>query len=219
VTATRTDANPTNDIAVANLSLAGQVGPPGEACAGAQHAKLVEICGAVQAGITIVAAAGNESQDFQSLWPATYDGVLAVTAMADSDGQAGGRGPTLPSGCSDAEADDTVAFFSNFATLPDDRVHTVAAPGVCIGSTWPDGLYAIHSGTSFATPLVSGTVALCIASGPCAGLTPRQIIQKVVSDAGAYNTSKNGSGHGFQGDPLRPISGRYYGYLINAGIY
>jgi subtilisin len=61
--------------------------------------------------------------------------------------------------------------------------------------------------------------ALCIFSGPCAGLAPAQIMQKIVSDAAAYNNSKNGTGYGFQGDPLRPISGKYYGYLIRAGVY
>jgi subtilisin family serine protease len=40
-----------------------------------------------------------------------------------------------------------------------------------------------------ASPHVAGTVALCIASGPCAGLTSAQIIQKIVSDAAAYNTA------------------------------
>jgi hypothetical protein len=25
--------------------------------------------------------------------------------------------------------------------------------------------------------------------------------------------------YGFQGDPLRPINGKYYGYLIRAGSY
>jgi hypothetical protein len=44
-------------------------------------------------------------------------------------------------------------------------------------------------------------------------------MQKIVSDAAAYNNSKNGTGYGFQGDPLRPISGKYYGYLIRAGVY
>ncbi len=115
--------------------------------------------------------------------------------------------------------DDSAAWFSNFATLAQDRVHTVAAPGVCIGSTYPGGLYAANSGTSFASPLVAGTVALCIAAGPCAGLTPRQIIQKIVADASAYNSTKKNSGYGFEGDPLRPISGKYYGYLIRAALY
>jgi hypothetical protein len=26
-------------------------------------------------------------------------------------------------------------------------------------------------------------------------------------------------GYGFQGDPFRPISGKYYGYLIWTGLY
>ena len=55
-----------------------------------------------------------------------------------------------------------------------------------------------------------------MAAGRCAGLTPAQIIQKIVTDA-AYTTKD--SGYGFQGDPLRPISGKYYGYLIRAGLY
>jgi subtilisin len=38
-----------------------------------------------------------------------------------------------------------------------------------------------------------------------------------VADAAAY--SQANPGYGFQGDPLRPISGRYYGYLIRAGLY
>jgi subtilisin family serine protease len=50
---------------------------------------------------------------------------------------------------------------SNFATTVEDSAHTIAAPGVCVGSTFVDGTYRIGSGTSFATPLVSGTVALC----------------------------------------------------------
>jgi subtilisin family serine protease len=75
------------------------------------------------------------------------------------------------------------------------------------------------SGTSFASPLVAGTAALCIYSGPCAGLSPAQIVRKMVADASAYNTDNKNSGYGFQGDPLRPISGKYYGYLIRAGQY
>ena len=59
----------------------------------------------------------------------------------------------------------------------------------------------------------------CIFSGPGAGLTRAQIIQTIVSDAAAYNTDKTNVGYGFQGDPLRPISGGYYGYPIWAEPY
>ena len=54
-------------------------------------------------------------------------------------------------------------------------------------------------------------------SGPCDGLTSRQIIEKIVGDAAAYNLAH--PGYGFVGDPLRPITGKYYGYLIRAGQY
>jgi hypothetical protein len=37
------------------------------------------------------------------------------------------------------------------------------------------------------------------------------------SDAASYNVAN--SGYGFQGDPLRPVTGKYYGYLIRAGLY
>ena len=92
-------------------------------------------------------------------------------------------------------------------------------PASASAPPYPGGEYRVSSGTSFASPLVAGTVALCIASGPCAGLTPRQIIQKIVADASAYNSTKKNSGYGFEGDPLRPISGKYYGYLIRAALY
>ena len=78
--------------------------------------------------------------------------------------------------------------------------------------------YATCPGTSFSSPYVAGTVALCIADGQCAGLTPAQIIQKMVSDAAAYNDSN--PGYGFTGDPLHsPDPSKFYGYLIHAGSY
>lgn len=228
VLSTRTDADSTNDIAVVNMSLGGVVendGDRGSCPASARDAFHIAHCNIVAAGITIVVAASNEAADIQEQAPAAYDDVLTATAMTDLDGQPGGLQPSTGE-CSSALnrefpiADDTAAdSFSNFATLAEDQAHTVAAPGVCISSTYPDGQYGVAVGTSFASPLVAGTVALCIASGPCSGLTPRQIIQKIVSDAAAYNTAKKNSGYGFQGDPLRPISGKYYGYLIRAAQY
>jgi hypothetical protein len=79
--------------------------------------------------------------------------------------------------------------------------------------------YLTISGTSMASPHVAGAVALCIASGSCAGLSPAEIIAKFVADARAYNESRKGRGYGFLGDPLRPIAGEYYGYLIRASLY
>ncbi len=137
--------------------------------------------------------------------------------MVDTDGQPGGLGPNAI--CT-GDPDDTPAYFSNFATLGADRGHVVSAPGECISSTYPGGLYAGGSGTSLSAPSITGTVALCIASGnrPCAGLTPAQIVAKIVADDAAYNAAN--PGYGFTGDPLHsPDPNKYFGYLIYAGLY
>jgi subtilisin len=226
VTSTRTDADATNDIAVANMSLGffgAKVGDDGN-CGLTNHDVLhLAICNSVAAGVSWVVSAGNTAGDFQSQVPASYDEVLTVTAMADFNGQPGGGAPFT---CR-PDTDDAFASFSSFATLTADQAHTIAAPGRCILSTaapnsliWGGSkapLYGVISGTSMASPHVAGTVALCIFSGGCAGLTPAQIIEKMRSDAEVYNNAN--PGYGFVGDPLRPVSGKYYGYLIRAALY
>ncbi len=215
VAGTRRDGASDNDIAIANMSL-GTTGTDDGACGAIAHnATHAAICGLTRLGVTVVASAGNDSADFQFQEPAAFGEVLAVTAMADRDGQPGGLGGQFV--CEPSEVDDTPATFTNFATVPHDRSHVVSAPGVCIASTFPGSTYGLGSGTSFAAPIASGVVALCLAYGPCAGLTPAQIVARIVSDAEEYNQAN--PTYGFEGDPLRPDGGRYFGYLINAGLY
>ncbi len=90
VTSTRTDLDPNNNIAVANMSLGGggsDDGNCGNSNADAEH---LAICNSVNAGVTYVVAAGNDGVNFASSTPASYNEVLTVTAIADYNGQPGG---------------------------------------------------------------------------------------------------------------------------------
>ncbi|HKW78573.1 MAG TPA: S8 family serine peptidase, partial [Candidatus Limnocylindria bacterium] len=173
------------------------------------------ICRSTAAGVTYVVAAGNSATDLDTSTPAAYPEALTVTAASDSDGAPGGTGGAPA--CRPSEGDDTFASFSNFAVSATAVSHTIAGPGVCILSTWLGTSYNTISGTSMATPHVSGAVALCFgengAAGPCAGMTPAQVVQKLRADAQAHATPANG----FTGDPNSPVGGRYYGYLLWAG--
>jgi len=215
------DGNPRNDIPIANMSLSGPVQPDDERCGRvAGDAGHYAVCGLTDAGVTSAVAAGNVTMPLTNVGPATYSEVLTVSAMSDFDGQPGGGAPPDCYGFDYGqfgEADDTPAVFSNWAVLPIDAAHTVAAPGVCVYSTYIDSQYATWDGTSFSTPIVSAIVALCIHSGECAGLGPKAIVRKIARDAATYN--QRHPAYGYEGDPLRPFEDRYYGYLINAGIY
>jgi subtilisin family serine protease len=116
------------------------------------------IAAADRAGILFVTAAGNESSnnDRVASYPANdaSDAVIAVTATNRSN---------------------RLAAFSNVGSTTVD----LAAPGVAILSTVPGGGYATFSGTSMATPYVTGTVALMAAANPRA--TPAEIRSAILS--------------------------------------
>lgn len=145
------------NIKVANMSLGGS-GASDNNCGYANNDPLHKaICKSRDAGVTYVVAAGNESKSASLSVPASYDdAVITVSALADSDGTLGGLGSPTPYG-----SDDTFATFSNFGTGVD-----LGAPGVDIYSTYKGGGYATLSGTSMATPHVSGAAVLYIKNNP-----------------------------------------------------
>jgi subtilisin family serine protease len=101
----------------------------------------------VAKGLLIVAAAGNAGPQSPPLYPAAYDGVIAVTAL----------GP----------ANDLYAQANRGIQIG------LAAPGVDILSLKPKGGYDVQSGTSLAAAHVSGILALMLEKRPDA--TPRDV--------------------------------------------
>jgi len=101
------------------------------------------IARATNDGILFVAAAGNRATniDRTAYYPARYPGVISVAAI-DSSG--------------------SLASFSNFGQVN----VPIAAPGVSTLSTYLNGQYAYMSGTSMATPHVTGVLALMAAAAP-----------------------------------------------------
>ncbi|HKP91113.1 MAG TPA: S8 family serine peptidase [Thermoleophilaceae bacterium] len=219
-------------IKVANSSQIMLTAKPDDGNCGYSNGDVLHqaICRSTAAGITWVFGAGNNGTvAFTNGAGPNYREVLTTTAAADSNGtpNVGSRSTfscTQIIGSSSkskppSETDDKYASFSSYAssTNATQVSHTVAAPGQCIWSTFKGGTYGYLNGTSMAAPHATGTVELCIVAGQCTG-TPAEIIQKIRTDAQAYNQAN--PFYGFTGDPLHsPVSGHYYGYLLRPGLY
>ena len=126
------------------------------------------ICRVVAGGITVVAAAANDHHNAGLNIPASYNEVITVSALADTDGKPGGLGGHRCYSWGGYDKDDTFADFSNYGGDVD-----LIAPGKCIMSTLATGGYGYMSGTSMAAPTVTGAVALYKSSRPNA--TPAEV--------------------------------------------
>jgi len=112
---------------------------------GFSYALLEAIAYSYEKGRIFVAAAGNSANDNdrRPTYPANYGvpNVISVAATTDFD---------------------ALAEFSNFGAQ---TVH-MGAPGVSVYSTYPRNGYTRLSGTSMATPFVSGLAALIVREKP-----------------------------------------------------
>ncbi len=90
--------------------------------------------------VIMVAAAGNAGPDALPAWPAAHRNVIAVTATDQNDG---------------------LYAFANRGSYV-----FIAAPGVDILTTAPDGRYELVSGTSIAAAHVTGVIALMLERHP-----------------------------------------------------
>jgi subtilisin family serine protease len=134
---------------VANMSLGG----------GFSQAENDAVRKATEKGVVFCVAAGNAGDDASYYSPASAPTAITVSALADLDGAAGRQSPnTYSSSWCDPIPDDFMPCWSNFGSLID-----ICAPGVLIKSTWLNGGYNTISGTSMATPHVTGAAALYIA--------------------------------------------------------
>lgn len=110
------------------------------------------------AGMLHIAAAGNAGNSTLS-YPASYDAVVSVAAVDRSGAK---------------------ASFSQY-----NHQVEIAAPGVGVNSTWRDGGYKPLSGTSMATPHVSGVAALVWSHYPqCSNTHIRDALNKTAVDKG-----------------------------------
>jgi len=172
VTAQRQPGNPNRPlIEVANMSLSfGLPGRDDRDCGVPSNDSVhMAICRSVNKGTVYVAAAGNNAYNARRNRPGAYEEVITVSAMADYDGRGGGLArPSDSCPYWSPEPDDAFASFSNYGADID-----LIAPGKCVLSTYPGKRYAWMSGTSMATPHVSGAAAIYRAMFPKA--TPAQV--------------------------------------------
>lgn len=159
----------------ANMSIAGPQIYPVTACGnGTADTYHQLMCQAMDAGIVFAVAAANDHRVVNQR-PAIFDEPITVAALVDYDGRPGGKGRQKDV-CPwySADSDDTWANFSNWGAAVD-----IVAPGKCILSTFKNKRYAWMSGTSMATPHVTGAIALYRLRYPDA--LPQQVKQALVS--------------------------------------
>ena len=207
VVSTRTDQDPQNDIQVANISIGGPGQDQGN-CGNGSDALHKMIC------------QGSERESL-GRWPPAMRRRTSPTPFRPRMTRCSQPQPwrtttaTRRQGNADlqrrvsSQPDDEFANFSNFAVQPADSAHRCS----------PRSLHHLHlpgrpvqhrPRHALSSPVVAGSVARCIYSGMCQG-DGSSVMKQFLASVEAYNNDN--SRFGFIGDPLRPASGQYFGYL------
>jgi len=122
----------------------------------------------INSGVTYAIAAGNSNANACNFSPARVGAAITVGATGQNDAR---------------------ASFSNFGTCVD-----IFAPGVGITSSWDTSNTATNtiSGTSMATPHVTGAAAQVLSAHPT--FTPAQVRNELVANATTGVVGSPGSG-------------------------